>query len=394
MANHEVAIVGGGMVGAALALDLGKRGIAVRVIEANPPPVPTANAPRLRVCALNQRSVDYLHSLGAWAALDQTRLADFDEVMVWDIAANPRLVFNAAELGLERLGVFLENDHLQATLLASASEQASVSVTAPAPELSVSPGEAGVSLSLAGEGELSPALIVAADGARSNVRDAAGIDVWQSDYGQFAVVASVHTQPAAAHQTWQRFTPEGPQALLPLANGDASLVWYVSPSRAQALLDLPEAAFIQALEEAFPADLGRIETLYERGGFPIKRLHAQRYWADNAVLVGDSAHVIHPLAGQGVNIGLRDARVLAERIADAHAKGLPLAHPAGLAAYERARRPDNQLMQSTMTGLHWAFTAPLGPIAPIRGFALGLAHHGGGLKKRVLRYALTGSTRH
>ncbi len=391
MRSSDILIVGGGMVGAALAVDLGKRGIPVRVLEANPPAWPEADEPpRLRVSALNRRSIDYLESIGAWSLLDPARVADFDEVMTWDISGEGRLSFTAAELGLDRLGVFVENQHLQAALLKAAKALEAIQLDTPKQALQIEPGDDGPKLTLGDEGVLAPKLLVAADGALSPLREAAGIGVWEGDYDQHAVVATVLTRPPAARTTWQRFTPEGPQALLPLANGAASLVWYVKPARARELLALSEQDFIHAIEDAFPSELGLIDILYDRGSFPIRRRHARRYWKGHLVLVGDSAHAIHPLAGQGVNLGLRDARDLAARIAEAHRQALPVAHPPMLAAYERARRPDNQLMQSTMSLFHWGFTAPLGPLARVRSAGLRLAGHGGWLKRRVLRYALEG----
>lgn len=391
MKPSDILIVGGGMVGAALAVDLGQRGIPARVLEANPPAWPSADEPpRLRVSALNRRSIDYLQSIGAWSLLDPSRVADFDEVMTWDISGEGRLSFTARELGLDRLGVFVENQHLQAALLKAAGDLEAVQLDTPSDGLQIEPGQDGPKLTLANEGVLEPKLVVAADGALSPLREAAGIGVWEGDYDQHAVVATVLTRPPAARTTWQRFTPEGPQALLPLADGAASLVWYVKPARARELLALSEKDFIHAVEDAFPSELGLIDVLYDRGSFPIRRRHARQYWKGNLVLVGDSAHAIHPLAGQGVNLGLRDARDLAARIAEAHRQALPVAHPPMLAAYERSRRPDNQLMQSTMSLFHWGFTAPLGPLARLRSTGLRLAGHGGWVKRRVLRYALEG----
>ena len=379
MKAQPVLIVGGGMVGAALALDLGRHQVPVRLLEAKPPaPIDANEPPRLRVSALNRRSIDYLQTIGAWEALNPQRLADFDSLSAWDISGDGRLEFSAEELGLERLGTFIENEHLQGALLAIAAEQKTVQLEAPAPSLTVQWDQYD--------------LVVAADGAGSPLREKAGIGVWSGDYGQHAVVATVLTDPPAARATWQRFTPEGPQALLPLVQGAASLVWYVGPTKAEELLAQSDADFIAAFETAFPPELGRISTLYGRGAFPIRRLHAKRYWQDNLVLVGDSAHVIHPLAGQGVNLGLRDARALAEQIIKARDAGLPLSHPSMLAAYEQARRPDNQLMQSIMTGFHVGFTASLGPFSPLRSWGLSLAGHGGWLKRAVLRYALDGRT--
>ena len=277
MSLEDVVVVGGGMVGAAVAVDLGRRGIPVRLLEARPAIRPTApEAPRLRVSALNGRSIAYLQSLGVWSSLDGERIAPFDTLMAWDQAASGRLSFTADELGLERLGVFLENDHLQAALLEAASALDAVRFDTPATPPDIQPGPSGPRLFLDGADALRPALTVAADGAGSRLRDTAGIGVWEGDYHQHAVVATVRSNPSAERTTWQRFTPTGPQALLPLAGGMASLVWYVSPSKARLLTAMSEGDFVDAVEAAFPTDLGLIEHVEARGSFPIRRLHAQR----------------------------------------------------------------------------------------------------------------------
>lgn len=391
MDMEAIVIVGGGMVGAALARDLGQRGLAVRVLEAQPPaPVAAGEPPRLRVSALNRRSLDYLERLGVRDRLDPGRLASFDRVETWDAAGGGRLVFDAGEIGLDAFGCFLENDHLQASLLASLEGTPGVTVEAPAPELTLTADENGPRLSIAGRGAVQPTLLVAADGARSRVREAAGIGVSRGDYRQHAVVATVRLDPPAGTVTWQRFTPEGPQALLPLAGGLASLVWYVDPPHARELMGREPESLARTVEAAFPPALGRITEVLATGSFPITRLHANRYWAAGTVLVGDSAHVIHPLAGQGVNLGLRDAEALARRLAEAAARGLPPDHPPTLLAYERERRRDNLLMQQTMSALHYGFTSGLGPLRRLRGLGLRAANAAGPLKRRVLAYAVSG----
>lgn len=391
MAAEPIVIVGGGMVGAALARDLGQRGLAVRVLEAQPPqPLTPGEPPRLRVSALNRRSLAYLERLGAYERLDPARLAPFDRVETWDIGAPPRLAFSAADIGEESFGCFVENDHLQAALLGSLEDQPGVRLQAPAPALAITPGANGPVLAIEGEGELAAPLVVAADGARSRVREAAGIAVSRGDYRQHAVVATVRLDPPAGMTTWQRFTREGPQALLPLAGGLASLVWYVDPPHARELTGLGSEAFARTVEAAFPPQLGHITEVLAAGSFPITRLHAHRYWSAGTVLVGDAAHVIHPLAGQGVNLGLRDAEALAARLGQAAARGLPPDHPPTLLAYERDRRGDNLLMQQVMSALHYGFTRRLGPLNRLRGYGLAAAEHAGPLKRRVLAYAVSG----
>lgn len=391
MDEEPIVVVGGGMVGGALARDLGRRGMPVRVLESSPPaPMAAGEAPRVRVSALSRRALDYLEALGVRERLDPVRLAPFDRVETWDAGGGGRLAFSAAELGLDCLGCFVENDHLQRVLLDSLAELPSVRLDAPAAELDIRGDGNGPRLTLAGGGALHPALVVAADGAQSRVRAAAGIGVSRGDYRQHAVVATVRLDPPAATTTWQRFTPEGPQALLPLPGGLASLVWYVDPPHARELLARAAEGFARAAEAAFPAELGRITEVLARSSFPISRLHAARYWAAGTVLVGDAAHVIHPLAGQGVNLGLRDAEALAARLASAGERGLPPDHPPTLAAYEHDRRGDNLLMQQVMNALHYGFTTGLGPLRRLRGLGLCVADRAGPVKRRVLAYAVSG----
>lgn len=350
MDEEPIVVVGGGMVGGALARDLGRRGMPVRVLESSPPaPMAAGEAPRVRVSALSRRALDYLEALGVRERLDPVRLAPFDRVETWDAGGGGRLAFSAAELGLDCLGCFVENDHLQRVLLDSLAELPSVRLDAPAAELDI-----------------------------------------RGDYRQHAVVATVRLDPPAATTTWQRFTPEGPQALLPLPGGLASLVWYVDPPHARELLARAAEGFARAAEAAFPAELGRITEVLARSSFPISRLHAARYWAAGTVLVGDAAHVIHPLAGQGVNLGLRDAEALAARLASAGERGLPPDHPPTLAAYEHDRRGDNLLMQQVMNALHYGFTTGLGPLRRLRGLGLCVADRAGPVKRRVLAYAVSG----
>jgi len=391
MDGEAIVVVGGGMVGGALARDLGRRGLPVRVLEASPPaPIAPAEAPRARVSALSRRALDYLEAIGVRERLDPARLAPFDRVETWDAGGGRRLAFTAAELGVDSLGCFIENDYLQQVLLDSLAELPSVRLDAPAAALDIRADANGPRLTLAGEGTLDPALVVAADGGRSRVREAAGIGVSRGDYRQHAVVATVRLDPPAATTTWQRFNPEGPQALLPLAGGCASLVWYVDPPHARELVAREAEGFARTVEAAFPAELGRITEVLERASFPVARLHAERYWAAGTVLVGDAAHVIHPLAGQGVNLGLRDAEALAGRLDDAMARGLPPDHPPTLVAYERDRRGDNLLMLQVMNALHYGFTTSLGPLRRLRGLGLGVADRAGPVKRRVLAYAVTG----
>ena len=218
-----------------------------------------------------------------------------------------------------------------------------------------------------------PRLLVAADGGFSKVRQAAGMGVSGWDYEQQALVLTVETGCGQQDITWQRFTPDGPQALLPLPGAHASLVWYHTPEEVRRLKSLSNPQLLKALLEAFPACLGDIKSITARGSFPLRRQHALRYIKEGVALIGDAAHMIHPLAGQGVNIGLLDAAALAEVLLDAAHQGQDFGSEVTLRRYERMRRNNNLIMMTLMDGFYRAFGNRSVPLRVLRNLGLGLA---------------------
>jgi 2-octaprenyl-3-methyl-6-methoxy-1,4-benzoquinol hydroxylase len=296
--------------------------------------------------------------------------------------------FNSDEIGCSELGHIVENRVVQLALLERVRSFANIDLICPArtEHIEYAPGSSLVRL--ADGREVLGRLLVAADGGQSRVRQAAGIGVTQWDYDQHALVASVQTGYGQQDITWQQFTPTGPLAFLPLGGNHASLVWYGKPDTLKALMALDDAAFLQQVERTFPASLGQIDKLFARGSFPLRRQHAQRYVGEGVALVGDAAHMIHPLAGQGVNIGLLDAAALAEVIVQAQSCGEPFGAVQVLARYEDARRQHNLMMMQLMDSFYRVFSNRNLPLKLLRNLWLGLAERLAPAKRKVIRMAM------
>ncbi len=384
----DAVIIGGGMVGASMALALGQAGYAVALIEEQPiPDLPTPATPfDVRVSALSPASIDFLDRLGVWSILRGQRHAPYRRMRVWDQAGAGDVTFHARDTGMPYLGVILENRVIQAGLWQTVAHCTGIE-----PILGIRPvrwqsGKNIGSLQLSDGRTLQTTLLIGADGAHSWVRAASGLDETHSDYDTTAQVLSVHTAYPQQDITWQRFTPTGPQAFLPLAGARGSLVWYDRHDRAATRQALSDEALLAALHRDFPPELGEITAIEQRGSFPIRRMHANRYHAARTVLIGDAAHTIHPLAGQGVNLGFADARALAEILVQQADLGLP----GLLARYERSRRADNLIVQRGMDAFHYGFRWQNPLAVQARNAGLWLTEHCPPLKRRLAQFASGG----
>lgn len=354
--HSDILIVGGGMAGGLLALLLAEQGFSVRVLDGAAPPTMPRGPAATRVATLSEASHWLLRHAGAWEWLDPARVQPYRHMQVWDQDGSGEVRFDAAELGAPALGWLLENNHLTAALYQAAARHPSLDWRCDTAVAGVEWGNSGWQV-LTNNERLSGDLLIGADGARSLVREAAGIPAAPRETGHHALVATIETEHAHGACARQVFMESGPLALLPLF-GDGhrcSIVWSAWPARIDALMALDAAGFGAALTQATAEVLGQARVISRRVVFPIQERHASDYTGPALALVGDAAHVIHPLAGQGINMGLLDAGVLAEELTRAHAAGLPLAHPGVLARYQRRRRADNLVMQNAMRGFKTLF---------------------------------------
>lgn len=381
--HTDVAVIGGGMVGGALALGLAQNGFSVVVLDKAPPPAfdPTAQ-PDVRISAISAASVQLLRSLGVWDAVLEMRAHPWRRLETWEWET-AHVVFDAAELKLPNLGYMVENNVLQLALWQALEAH---------PQVTLLHGNAltemqGQHLHLAEGTEIVARLVVGADGAQSQVRQLAGIGVHGWQYPQSCMLITVKSENEPGDSTWQQFTPTGPRAFLPLYDNWASLVWYDTPARIRQLQSLTMAQLQREIIAHFPERSGKV-TPVAAAAFPLTRRHAQRYVQAGLALVGDAAHTIHPLAGQGVNLGYRDVDALLDVLTNARSVGEDWASLQVLQRYQSRRRVDNLLMQSGMDLFYAGFSNDLGPLRILRNVGLMAAQRAGVLKRQALKYAL------
>jgi len=356
----DVVVAGAGMVGAATAALLARAGFSVAIIERREPrPFDPAAPVGLRVSAFSPGCADVLREAGAWRQIERQRHCAYRRMRVEDRDETTMLAFDAPEFGLERLGTIVENDLVQWTLWQSLLATGGVEIVCPATVAAVEQhtGECVVRLS---EGEpLRGRLLVGADGADSPVRRMLGIRQDHWEYGQQGVVGVVHTATPNDGVAWQRFMEGGPLAFLPLQDGTSSIVWSRPAAEAERLLGLDDEAFLAELQQAAAGGEGhwpdRVTACGPRAAFPLTMRLSERYTAPRAVLVGDAAHVVHPLAGQGVNLGLLDAAGLVEVLVDARASRDDWADEKNLLKFGRWRRSEAEIMARGIHNLRGLF---------------------------------------
>ena len=369
----DAIVVGGGAIGAALALALARDDFDVALIEARAPkPWRAEDDVDLRVVALAADARALFEDLGVWPSIAGARIGPYRRMRVWDASAPGELAFDAAENGEAALGWIIENKLVQHALWQAVGSAASARVVCPAEVASVANEADDVEVMLADGTRLRSRIVIAADGADSPVRAMLGIDSKGRDYAQRAVVAHVATARAHENTAWQRFLPGGPLAFLPLADGRCSIVWSLPDAEAARILALDDAAFRDELGCAFDFRLGEITSATARAAFPLRMRLADRYVAGRCVLAGDAAHVVHPLAGQGMNLGFRDVACLRRVLRDARERGSDIGAAHVLRRYERERRSENALAARGLDAIERLFGAgdPLTPTLRGAGLAI------------------------
>lgn len=385
--NYDVVVVGGGMVGAAAALGLAQIGWSVALLEHDAPaPFDKDSVPDLRVSALGCTSVALLKQLGAWPQVQQMRYAPYRRLETWEQPGS-QVVFDAASLSLPELGFMVENRILQLALWQQFAECPNLTLLCPSRLQSMVRIDDYWKVTLNEQEEIQGRLVIGADGANSLVRRLAGIGTSGWQYRQSCMLITVETDVMQQDTTWQQFFPTGPRAFLPLFDHWASLVWYDSPQRIRQLQAMSMAQLSQEIAAFFPSRLGAVKAI-AAGAFPLVRRHAQQYVKPGLVLLGDAAHTINPLAGQGVNLGYRDVDALLEVLSQARELAEPWHSEQVLLRYQRRRRTDNLMMQSGMDLFYTAFSNDLPAVKFARNLALMVAQRAGKLKEHALRYAL------
>ena len=385
--DYDIVICGGGMIGAALATLLAPHGFSIALVDGHKPGrYDLSQKFDLRISALSPKSAQVMQQSAAWEILQGMRLCPYKRMRVWEVAGFGDLTFSANQVAVAELGHIVENRLVQLSLWQALQSNDNVKIICPAsPEHFHRDGKA-MRIDLDTGQSISARLVVGADGAQSKVRQGFGVGVNRGQYQQACLVASVNTQLGQQDITWQRFVNTGPQAFLPLLGQHGSVVWYHQTDHARALANLPNVDLAGEIMAHFPAELGAIEVT-EKASFGLQKQHAQSYCMDGMVLVGDAAHVINPLAGQGVNLGFQDVSSLAETLKKARNSGEDWSTIGVLSRYQKQRKLANSIMLHSMDAFHHGFSQTGTKSKWLRNMVLASAKVPL-IKKQIIRYAM------
>lgn len=386
MTKNKVIVVGAGMVGAAMAIKLAQQGKAVRIIEKkliNPQQVLSSDQVDIRVSAINRFSEKLLDELGAMPLLKQSRLAPYQQLEAFERGGD-NLLFDCADINTTHLGHLIENNLIQASLWQQ-FEQYNIGVIEQAAPITSIEQTSDVITLVYGEQTYTADLVIAADGGQSQLRAKANIGITGWQYQQHCMGVLIKLDAPQQVKTWQQFTPTGPLAFLPMQAPYANLIWYDDANTLQSFKGLNPLQLKTHIVKKFPELAGDF-TVLKHAVFPLARQHANKYSQGRLVLVGDAAHTINPLAGQGVNLGFQDVVALAQVLLSADDIGCPLK----LNEYEKSRRKANLLMMSMMDACYFGFSNQIAPLKWARSQFLKIANNTGPVKNWVLKYAISG----
>lgn len=361
MQNLDVVIVGGGIVGLTLALALKDSPLSIAIIDKEMGDSETGDRelsiqPENRVSAISLASENIFTNLGVWADIQTRRMQSYRQMQVWEQDSFASIEFNCKEVNQPQLGHIIENQSIRKALWQAAQQQANLSIIAPARISKLMLGQQEAFISLDNEQMLTARLVVGADGSNSWVRQQAALPTTFWDYDHHAIVATIATELAHQCTARQVFSPSGPLAFLPLADAkQCSIVWSQQVSQAEGLMALDDSDFAKALTASFDARLGRCKLLTPRQVYPLKMRYARQWVKDRVALIGDAAHSIHPLAGQGANLGLLDAAALAQSLSQLAVEGEDIGAAANLRQFERWRKAEASKMIAAMEGFKRLF---------------------------------------
>ena len=397
LTEFQVVIVGAGMVGNALAAGLANSNISVAIVEPNAaqqPPEVISECDQFdtRVSAITAQSESLLTQLGAWELINLERKSPYQGMTVWDGDGTGEVNFNASELHVPCLGTIVENREVVWALQQRVEHASNITIIRDYVSHINNQDEQGLTpVFLASGRELKTQLLVGADGALSRIKQWGEFANCEWDYQHQAIVATIELEQSHQYTAWQRFRQEGPLAILPLAaNNDktCSIVWSTHSEECEHLLTLSDDEFCAELGQAFEHRLGSVLSVGPRAAFPLRQRHAKNYVVAGIALVGDAAHTIHPLAGQGVNLGFKDVAALSEELLRAHKQGLNLGDLAVLQRYQRRRQADNLMMMSAMEGFKRLFAAEQPIIRLLRNQGMRLFNRVSAIKQHVVMQAM------
>lgn len=399
--NFDIVIVGGGAVGSAVASLLGqitktaqsaKQQLKIALIESSEPPQFDPSKVDPRVAALTEKTRLIFEQIGIWNKVVDKRACAYKAMNVWDAEGTGRITFDCQQVQQPNLGHIVENSALVSSLVEQLKQQPNIELYCPANIVDYQLQQDSITLTLDNHSVLSAQLLIAADGANSAVREHFQFATKQWDYGQHAIVTTITTENPNQLTAWQRFMPTGPLAFLPLNNiGDnycCSIVWSQDTKEAKRLMALEDKDFCKELSRASEHCLGQVLKIEKRHLIPLRQSHATDYVMPRVALIGDAAHSIHPLAGQGANLGFSDAQVLAEQIAKAFARDLDLGDISVLKPYQRQRKPENLATMAAMEGFKRLFGAQNSTLRLLRNYGLSGINRVGAIKNKLIKQAM------
>lgn len=389
--QYDILIIGGGLVGCSLALALAqKTSLKVCILEANSSFISwSATKQYHRVSAITLQSKQFLQKLDVWDGIQKKRFSAFHQIQIFNTKGQDVIEFKSEEMAAPALGFIIENNLIQTELMQKIKQFPQIEWVSPIVLNTFYENENAVVVTSQEGQEFHAQLAVAADGTNSWLRGQAGIACIKKDYQEEALVTTVTTSLAHGNTARQIFLPSGPLAFLPLADQHtSSIVWTLPSEKAKELKTLDENLFKQKLAHAFVQRLGEITSIDQRHAFPLIKQTSENYIRSRVILVGDAAHTIHPLAGQGVNLGLQDAAFLADLLKEV--KQPNLASLKILRRYERSRRAENAMMMKGIDIIKYLFQNQQKPIQSLLSFGLKTTNHSSWIKKRLMQYAVGG----
>lgn len=385
MKRFDCIVVGGGMVGATSALSLANLGLTIALIEKFPVNAMDEKQPfDLRVSAISLGSQYLLEQVDAWSSLASDRMCPYKRLGVWENEPS-YTEFSSEEIEQPYLGHIVENRAIQLALWEQMKKHSRIAIFE-GNSLTALNQNASEVIATVGKEQISAKFLMGADGANSQVRQLAGIGITGWDYQQSAILINVETAFSQQDITWQQFQLDGPVAFLPMPGNNASLVWYDTRDSIVRLSKLTNEQLEKEIIKKFPQKLGKF-SVKDKGAFPLTRRHANHYYSGRIALLGDAAHTISPMAGQGVNLGFKDVKALKTAFAKAIGEGQNWHDVSVLKAYEKSRRPDNLLMMTSMDILYKTFGHPAKSVSLVRNTALKLVNRAGPIKREALKYA-------